>query len=239
MRIHKEGTSIILFAVITWLIINYAVSLTGEILFRGIIFLITTALLFITIRFFRSPRREIIPQPDCLLSPADGTIVAIEETMENEYFKDQRLQISVFMSINNVHINWIPVPGIVQYVKHHSGKFMAAYLPKSSTDNERASTVIKMKDGTEILVRQIAGAVAKRIVTYPKEQAEVTQKDQLGFIKFGSRVDLFLPLGTKVNVELRQKVKGSQTVLAQLPVKSGNNIKEEQTIAEDFPADLN
>lgn len=234
MRIHKEGISVIIFVFITWLFTNYAVSLTGEIFFRYFIFLVTTVLLFMSVRFFRFPRREIKTRPDCILSPADGTIVAIEETEEKEYFKDQRLQISVFMSVNNVHVNWIPVPGIIQYVKHHSGRFMAAYLPKSSTDNERASTVIKMKDGTEILVRQIAGAVAKRIVTYPKENMEVTQKTQLGFIRFGSRVDLFLPIGTKVNVELCQKVFGSQTVLAQLPVNSEKKIKGHQTMAEEL-----
>jgi phosphatidylserine decarboxylase len=234
MRIHKEGISILVFAFITWLITNYVVSLTGEIFFRYFIFLITTALLFLSVRFFRFPHREIHLKPDCILSPADGTIVAIEETEENEYFKDQRLQISVFMSVSNVHVNWIPVPGIIQYVKHHSGKFMAAYLPKSSTDNERASTVIKTSDGTEILVRQIAGAVAKRIITYPKKNMEVTQKTQLGFIRFGSRVDLFLPIGTKVNVELCQKVMGSQTVLAHLPVTHGKKSREQQTLAEEL-----
>ena len=230
MRIHKEGVAIILFIFLTWLITNYVVALTGEIYFRSFIFLVTTVFLFTSIRFFRFPHREIEDKPDCILSPADGTIVAIEETTEKEYFGDQRLQVSVFMSVNNVHVNWIPVPGIIQYVKHHSGRFMAAYLPKSSTDNERASTVIRMKDGTEILVRQIAGAVAKRIVTYPKKNMEVTQKNQLGFIRFGSRVDLFLPLGTKVNVELCQKVRGSQTILAQLPVNSAPfvEIDEEQ-----------
>jgi phosphatidylserine decarboxylase len=136
------------------------------------------------------------------------------------------------MSVNNVHVNWIPIPGIIQYVKHHSGRFMAAYLPKSSTDNERASTVIKMEDGTEILVRQIAGAVAKRIVTYPKPKMEVTQKHQLGFIRFGSRVDLFLPIGTKVNVELCQKVRGSQTVIAQMPVHTNPIMKKENFSVE-------
>ncbi len=233
MRIHKEGTTVLIFVFIIWLVTNFAVSLTGEIVFMFFMFLITTSLFFMSIRFFRFPRREIKLKPDCILSPADGTIVAIEETEENEYFHDQRLQISVFMSVYNVHVNWIPVPGIVRYVKHHSGKFMAAYLPKSSTDNERASTVIKMKNGTEILVRQIAGAVAKRIVTYPKENQEVTQNNQLGFIRFGSRVDLFLPIGTKVNVQLCQNVLGSQTILAQLPVISEK--KKEQSIAQELP----
>ena len=140
--------------------------------------------------------------------------MVIEETFEPEYFGDRRLQVSVFMSVYNVHINWIPVPGIIKYFKHHSGNFMAAYLPKSSTENERATTVIEMENGTEILVRQIAGAVAKRIISYPKTNTVVNQQNELGFIRFGSRVDLFLPLGTKVNVELCQKVIGSQTIIA-------------------------
>jgi phosphatidylserine decarboxylase len=232
MRIHKEGIPILLFILMTWVITNYVVSFTGEIFFRTLIFLITTSILLIAIRFFRFPHREIEDKPNCILSPADGTIVAIEETTETEYFGDQRLQVSVFMSVNNVHVNWIPIPGIIQYVKHHSGRFMAAYLPKSSTDNERASTVIKMEDGTEILVRQIAGAVAKRIVTYPKPKMEVTQKHQLGFIRFGSRVDLFLPIGTKVNVELCQKVRGSQTVIAQMPVHTNPIMKKENFSVE-------
>jgi phosphatidylserine decarboxylase len=155
-------------------------------------------------------------KPNSVLSPADGQIVAIEETFESEYFGDRRLQVSVFMSVYNVHVNWIPVPGVVKYYKHHSGRFMAAYLPKSSTDNERATTVIQMADGTEILARQIAGAIAKRIITYPRLDAIVNQHNELGFIRFGSRVDLFLPSGTKVNVELGQAVTGSQTVIADL-----------------------
>jgi phosphatidylserine decarboxylase len=172
-------------------------------------------ILIVAIRFFRYPHRNITPAPKSVLSPADGTIVAIEETTENEYFKDRRLQVSVFMSINNVHINWNPVPGEVTYFKHHSGHFMAAYLPKSSTLNERATTVIRMANGTEVLVRQIAGAIAKRIITYSSIGKQVTQKDELGFIRFGSRVDLFLPVGTKVKVELCQEVIGSQTILAE------------------------
>ena len=238
MRIHKEGIPIVMFVFLTWFITNYIVSLTGELFFRCFIFLVTTIILVLSVRFFRHPRREISLFPDYVLSPADGTVVAIEETQELEYFGDKRLQISVFMSVYNVHVNWIPVPGIIQYVKHHSGRFMAAYLPKSSTDNERASTVIKTVDGTEILVRQIAGAVAKRIVTYPKPNMEVTQKNQLGFIRFGSRVDLFLPLGTKVNVELCQKVKGSQTIIAQLPVNSElyEEVEDSQSILADLDA---
>jgi phosphatidylserine decarboxylase len=216
MRIHKEGFLVIAVAFLIWLIFNVVVGLTEELYFRWFTFIATTPVLIFVIKFFRYPRRTIVLKPRTVLSPADGQIVAIEETLESEYFGDRRLQVSVFMSVNNVHVNWIPVPGVVKYFKHHSGKFMAAYLPKSSTENERATTVIEMADGTEILVRQIAGAVAKRIISYPKVNAQVNQQNELGFIRFGSRVDLFLPAGTKVNVELCQNVVGSQTVIADL-----------------------
>ena len=216
MRLHKEGYTIVAIAILIWLGVNCLVGLTGETVFRVFILLSTLPILVLSIRFFRYPNRSVNENPSVLLSPADGTIVAIEETTETEYFNDRRLQVSVFMSVYNVHINWNPVPGEVTYFKHHSGHFMAAYLPKSSTLNERATTVIKMADGREILVRQIAGAVAKRIITYSQPGKKVTQKDELGFIRFGSRVDLYLPLGTKINVELCQAVTGSQTILAEL-----------------------
>jgi phosphatidylserine decarboxylase len=216
MRLHKEGYKIVLIAVIIWLTVNYLVGLTGETVFRVFILLSTLPFLILTIRFFRYPHRKIKADPKSVLSPADGTIVAIEETTDNEYFKDRRLQVSVFMSVYNVHINWNPVPGEITWFKHHRGHFMAAYLPKSSTMNERATTVIRMADGKEVLVRQIAGAVAKRIITYSTVGKKVTQKDELGFIRFGSRVDIYLPLGTKVNVELCQEVTGSQTILAEI-----------------------
>jgi phosphatidylserine decarboxylase len=216
MRLHKEGYKIVLVAFLIWLTINYLVSLTDDAIFRVFILLVTLPMLVLSIRFFRNPRRIITEASKYVLSPADGMIVAIEETTETEYFKDKRLQVSVFMTVNNVHINWNPVPGEVTYFKHHNGHFMAAYLPKSSTLNERATTVIRIDDGTEVLVRQIAGAVAKRIVTYSTVGKKVSQHDELGFIRFGSRVDLFLPIGTKVNVELCQKVTGSQTILAEL-----------------------
>lgn len=216
MRVHKEGFLVIAAAFLGWLILNIVVGMTDELYFRCFTFLATTPVLILVIRFFRHPHRTIELKPNSALAPADGQIVAIEETLELEYFNDRRLQVSVFMSVYNVHVNWIPVPGVVKYFKHHNGRFMAAYLPKSSTDNERATTVIEMADGTEILVRQIAGAVAKRIISYPKVNAKVTQQNELGFIRFGSRVDLFLPIGTKVLVELGQHVTGSQTVIADL-----------------------
>jgi phosphatidylserine decarboxylase len=216
MRLHKEGYKIVLISILIWFGINYLVSLTDDAVFRVFILLVTLPMLVLTIRFFRNPLRIIHEAPKSVFSPADGMIVAIEETTETEYFKDRRLQVSVFMTVNNVHINWNPVPGEVTYFKHHNGHFMAAYLPKSSTLNERATTVIRMADGTEVLVRQIAGAVAKRIVTYSTVGKKVSQKDELGFIRFGSRVDLFLPIGTNVNVELCQEVTGSQTIIAEI-----------------------
>ncbi|MEI6677974.1 MAG: phosphatidylserine decarboxylase family protein [Mariniphaga sp.] len=216
MRIHKEGFLVIAVAFIIWLALNIGVGMTDELYFRSFTFLATTPILIFVMRFFRYPERSIELKPQSVLSPADGQIVAIEETYEPEYFADRRLQVSVFMSVNNVHINWMPIPGTIKYFKHHSGKFMAAYLPKSSTENERATTVIEMEDGTQILVRQIAGAVAKRIITYSKVNAIVNQQHELGFIRFGSRVDIFLPIGTKINVELCQNVIGSQTVIADL-----------------------
>ena len=216
MRIHKEGFLVIAVAFLIWLSLNMMVGLTEELYFRSFTFLATTSVLIFILRFFRYPRRIVVLKPHSVISPCDGQIVVIEETLEPEYFGDRRLQISVFMSVYNVHINWVPVPGVVKYFKHHRGKYMAAYLPKSSTENERATTVIGMADGTEILVRQIAGAVAKRIISYPKKDTNVNQQNELGFIRFGSRVDLFLPLGTKVNVELCQYVIGSQTIIADL-----------------------
>jgi len=216
MRIHKEGYAIIAVAVLIWVILNGLVWETGEPYFFVFMLLISTPVLALTIRFFRYPEREINSGDKTILAPADGQIVAIEETTETEYFQDRRLQVSVFMSLFNVHVNWLPVAGKIKYVKHHNGRYMSAYLPKSSTDNERTTTVIEMEDGTEILVRQIAGAMAKRVVTYAKEGDKMEQGGELGFIKFGSRVDVFLPVGTKVTADMCEAVTGRQTILARL-----------------------
>ena len=216
MRIHKEGYAIIAVAILIWVLLNGIVWETGEPYFFVFMLLISTPVLALTIRFFRYPEREINSGDTTILAPADGQIVAIEETTETEYFQDRRLQISVFMSLFNVHVNWLPVAGKIKYVKHHNGRYMSAYLPKSSTDNERTTTVIEMEDGTEILVRQIAGAMAKRVVTYAKEGEVLDQGAELGFIKFGSRVDVFLPIGTEVNADMGDAVTGRQTVLARL-----------------------
>ncbi|MEG1545609.1 MAG: phosphatidylserine decarboxylase family protein, partial [Tannerellaceae bacterium] len=151
-----------------------------------------------------------------VIAPADGTIVAIEEVMENEIFHEKRLQVSIFMSIFNVHANWFPVNGTVKHVSHQNGRFMAAYLPKSSTENERSAVVITTKSGVDILARQIAGAMARRIVTYARVGETCRVDEQMGFIKFGSRVDLYLPIGTEVLIEMDQKVIGNQTAIARL-----------------------
>jgi phosphatidylserine decarboxylase len=178
-----------------------------------VVFGVTLVVLMFIISFFRSPKRAFIVAHHQVICPADGKVVVIEETHEPEYFKDKRLQVSIFMSPANVHINRIPMSGKVQYSQYHKGKYLVAWNPKSSTENERHSVVIK-SDSAEILVKQIAGAMAKRIVNYLKVGESVSQGTEMGFIKFGSRVDVLLPVGTELNVSLNQKVKGGVTVLA-------------------------
>lgn len=178
---------------------------------------VLSAFLIITIlQFFRDPKRSFTKGDNLIIAPADGKVVVIEETTEHEYFKDKRLQVSIFMSPINVHINRYPISGVVSFFKYHPGKFLAAWEPKSSTDNERTTIVVKHNKGTEILFRQIAGALARRIVWYCKEGDKAEQCAQMGFIKFGSRVDLFFPVGTKLNVKIGDVVKGSQTVIGEI-----------------------
>ena len=177
---------------------------------------VSLILFLLVLQFFRNPVRQIIDADDNIVyAPADGKVVVIEETHEGEYFKDKRLQVSIFMSPVNVHVNRNPISGIVSYFKYHPGKYLVAWHPKSSTENERTTTVINNGE-TEILMRQIAGAVAKRIVNYLSVGEEVEQGKDMGFIKFGSRVDLFLPLGTKLDVTLNEKVKGNKTIIARI-----------------------
>ena len=178
---------------------------------------VASVVLFLAVlQFFRNPVRQILmPDDNVVYAPADGKVVVIEEAHESEYFDDKRLQVSIFMSPVNVHVNRNPISGIVSYFKYHPGKYLVAWHPKSSTENERTTTVINTGD-TEILMRQIAGAVAKRIVNYLSVGQEVEQGKDMGFIKFGSRVDLFLPLDAKLNVEIGEKVKGNKTVIAEL-----------------------
>jgi phosphatidylserine decarboxylase len=166
--------------------------------------------------FFRLPTRHLEPDPGLVYSPADGKVVVIEEAEEGEYFRDKRLQISIFMSPFNMHSNRYPVSGKVKYVKYHSGRYIVAWHPKSSLLNERSSIVIENEGGTEILVRQIAGAVARRVKTYARENQVVKQGDELGFIKFGSRVDVFLPLGTEIEIPILQQVKANKSIIAKL-----------------------
>lgn len=179
------------------------------------IFLAISAFVLITVlQFFRHPNRKIVTNINHIISPADGKVVVIEEVEETEYFKDRRIQISVFMSPINVHVNRSPIKGVVQYVKYHAGLYLVAWHPKSSTENERTTIVVQHENGKAVLMRQIAGALARRIVYYCKQGDHMNQGEEFGFIKFGSRVDVFVPIGTKINVELNQKVKGGITTLA-------------------------
>lgn len=180
-----------------------------------LIFVVSLVFLLFIISFFRVPKRKISLDEKMIVAPADGKVVVIEETFDEEYFKDKRLQVSIFMSPANVHQNRTPVSGEVVYSQYHKGKYLVAWNPKSSTENERHSVVIR-NHAAEILVKQIAGAVAKRIVNYLSVGQKVEQSAEMGFIKFGSRVDLLLPLGTKVNVNLNQHVQGGVTILASL-----------------------
>jgi len=215
MKFHKEGYTslalVILFIFVINAIANYY---DANDIIKWVIYIIS-AFLFITIvQFFRSPKKVISLDDKVVLCPADGKVVVIEETEENEYFKDKRIQVSIFMSPVNVHVNRNPISGIVSYFKYHPGKFLVAWHPKSSTDNERTTVVVKNHNGVEVLFRQIAGALARRIVWYVEEKQEVQQGEEFGFIKFGSRVDLFLPLGTKINVNINDNVVGGKTIIA-------------------------
>jgi phosphatidylserine decarboxylase len=217
MTIHKEGYTSIAICVLFIFVLNALVhyNAPGNAVLQWAAYLLSTFLFITVIQFFRSPFRNITLNDIHILSPADGKVVVIEETEENEYFKDKRLQVSVFMSPVNVHSNRSPISGIVTYFKYHPGKYLMAWNPKSSTLNERTTIVVK-DNNIEILFRQIAGALARRIVWYVDEGKEVKQGEEFGFIKFGSRVDVFLPLGTKINVKLGDKVQGGTTVLAEI-----------------------
>lgn len=218
MKVHKEGTGILLSLFTVLFIVNLTLYHTlgkGVLLYS--IASISSISFLLVLNFFRSPfRRFPFDSEGLVIAPADGTIVAIEEVMENEILQRECLQISIFMSVFNVHANWFPVNGTVKHVSHNSGRFMAAYLPKSSTENERSAVVITTKRGVDILARQIAGAMARRIVTYAKEGEKCHVDEQMGFIKFGSRVDVYLPIGTEVLVEIDQTVTGNQTPIARL-----------------------
>ncbi|TXB63498.1 phosphatidylserine decarboxylase family protein [Phaeodactylibacter luteus] len=214
--IHKEGYKLLLgagllLALATSLAWHFWPGLPATLISAG-----SGSIFLLILQFFRNPPRRISNPDDSLIyAPADGKVVVIEEVEEPEYFQDKRLQISIFMSPLNVHVNRNPLGGEVRYVRHHPGKYLVAWHPKSSTENER-TTVVIAQQGQEVLLRQIAGAMAKRIRNYLTEGQHVAQGSEMGFIKFGSRVDVFLPLGTQIEVGIGQKVKGNQTVIAKL-----------------------
>ena len=212
---HKEGHKIILLSFITVVIIALLLDYFS-VEYKTYIQLFLIIQLIIVLQFFRNPKRVTNVGDKNIVSPVDGKVVVIEEVFEPEYFKEKRIQVSIFMSPINVHVTRYPIGGQVTYSKYHPGKYLVAWHPKSSTENERTSIVIKNENCGEILYRQIAGALAKRIINYAKESTYVNQGDDAGFIKFGSRVDLFLPLDTEINVSLNQKVKGSEDIIAKV-----------------------
>jgi len=218
MKIHKEGYFTILIAFIFLLIsaIFLHILLSGYSEYKYILDGILILLFVMIIYFFRSPRREMMLSHEYLFAPADGKVVVIEEVFENEYFNDKRIQISIFMSPLNVHLNRYPCAGIVRYYKYHPGNYFVAWHPKSSEENERTTVVIENYMKQFILIRQIAGALARRIVCKAVVGKSVKQGEELGFIKFGSRVDLFLPLNAEIKVKLGQTVRGRKTVIAEI-----------------------
>jgi len=218
MNFHREGRASILIATL----VSLSVILLAYVVFadfkpaQPIALTLAAFLMLAILQFFRNPRRRSLRLDDVIIAPADGKVVVIEEVVDTEYFNAKVRQISIFMSPTNVHINWYPVSGMVTYSKYHPGKYLVAWNPKSSTDNERHSVVIHHPKFGEILAKQIAGAMARRIVNYAKKDSEVAQGEELGFIKFGSRVDVLIPLNAKVEVNLGDKTIGGQTVLASL-----------------------
>jgi phosphatidylserine decarboxylase len=218
MKLHKEGLATIIITLILLsgiYCVNYLYLRDYQIIY-WLLNIGITVMLYLILQFFRVPNRPANLDDQVVLCPADGKVVVIEEVEETEYFKDKRIQISIFMSPLNVHIQWNPISGETTFYKYHKGKHLVAWHPKSSTDNERSTIVVKHKNGQEILFRQIARAVARRVVSYAKEGESVKQGEEIGFIKFGSRVDVFLPLGTKVDVSIDDLVDGKKTILAKL-----------------------
>lgn len=215
---HREGHKIIFFSVVfvvgllflidEYVILNWL---------RTTLMLIVLGLFILILQFFRNPKRHTIVNQDQVLSPVDGKVVVIEEVFEKEYFKDKRIQVSVFMSPLNVHVTRYPIAGKIVFSKYHPGKYLVAWHPKASEENERTTVVVEDSNFGQVLYRQIAGALAKRIVNYAEEGTVVHQGSDSGFIKFGSRVDLFLPLDAKIKVELNQKVKGGESIIAEKP----------------------
>ncbi len=218
MTLHKEGTGTISLTIIGLLAANAALRyfLPEQEILHTLLLIVSLFLFVIVVQFFRKPTRTTVKNPKHVIAPADGKVVVIEEVIETEYFKGPRRQVSIFMSPLNVHINFNPISGIVTYAKYHAGKYLVAWHPKSSTENERTTIVVKHHNGTEILFRQIAGALARRICWYVKEGQAVEQGSEFGFIKFGSRIDIFLPLDAKILVNIDDKPVGGETVIAEL-----------------------
>lgn len=217
MTLHREGTTTIIIAVIILGLIQWGnywlYTVTGWLWLFLLLSAGALVMLYLVVQFFRIPKRTFTFTDSDILCPADGKVVVIEEVEETEYFKDRRIQVSIFMSPLNVHANYFPISGLVKYVKYHKGLFLVAWHPKSSTDNERSTVVVQHSSGQEVLFRQIAGAVARRICYYTKEGQTAETGQEFGFIKFGSRVDVFLPIGTKLDVKIDQDVKAKLTKL--------------------------
>jgi phosphatidylserine decarboxylase len=214
--LHKEGKATILITLLGLFALNFAIGFTEIDWLIKVILGLSVVFLIIILQFFRNPTVTVTQNENHVICPADGKVVVIEEVMETEYYNEKRLQVSVFMSPFNVHVNRNPIGGLVKYFKYHPGLYLVAWHPKSSTENERTTTVIEKPNGVSVLFRQIAGALAKRIVCYVKEGQQAEQGAEMGFIKFGSRVDLYLPLDAKINVTLNQVVKGGKTVIAEI-----------------------
>ena len=218
IRLHREGTEILIISAILLTGINGLIywGTQGNLLFY-IVAAISVTLYLLMVNFFRCPIRRFEQDTEkIVIAPADGKIVVVQEVDEQEYFHERKLMISIFMDVTNVHANWYPVDGTVKHVSHQNGKFMKAWLPKASTENERSTIVIETPEGHTVMARQIAGAIARRIVTYAQEGEECFIDEHMGFIKFGSRVDVYLPLGTEPCVKLGQKTTGNQTIIAKL-----------------------
>ena len=218
MTLHKEGTGTISLTIIGLLAANAALRyfLPEQDILHTLLLIASLFLFVIVVQFFRKPNRTTSINPKHIIAPADGKVVVIEEVVETEYFKGPRRQVSIFMSPLNVHINFNPISGIVTYVKYHAGKYLVAWHPKSSTENERTTIVVKHHNGTEVLFRQIAGAMARRICWYVNEGQSVEQGSEFGFIKFGSRIDIYLPLDAKILVNIDDIPVGGETVIAEL-----------------------
>lgn len=215
MTIHREGRNILFFLLVILAGINYGITfITVNTVIQDVLLGASLVIYLLVLQFFRNPVFNIERNENHVLAPADGKVVVIEETTESEYLKDRRIQISIFMSPVNVHVNRMPVGGVISHLVYHPGKYLVAWHPKSSTENERTTIAVRRANGSEVLFRQIAGALARRICWYVKPGQNLRQGDEFGFIKFGSRVDIFLPLGTKVNVRLGEKTKGGRTVIA-------------------------